>query len=224
MEYIYHKAVGPVAKHQSLSPNELWTVQREGGHWYDASADFALETLGEGAGKCLVIGSPLFEVEELRGAGWNVTYLDVREPPTGSTEGYTKGDACAMPFADAEMDAVSSSCVLCHAGLGRYGDEERNFGDMLMLKEIARVLKRGAMSVLSVPACTEPGVHVVGTIHRVYSLDALRFMAKRVGMLLESYRCFSVSLGRWLLDEEQMTDLLLAPDYLSVVLRREARI
>src|SRR3990167_4715831 len=223
LEYINYGVSGPGVKQQSLTPNEPWTVQRPPGlHWYHKSADYALEILGEGPGKCLVIGSPIFEANELRNAGWTVVYLDVREPPAGSAEGYVKGDACAMPFSDGEMDAVSSSCVLCHAGMGRYGDEEREVGDMRMLEEIARVLKKGAPAVLSVPACNIDGVHVIGNVHRVYSLAALHFMAGKTGLQLEQHRCLSRELGRWLKDGEPMSEELETPDYLSVLLRREA--
>ena len=122
---------------------------------YGAAAEFVINALREGHGrKCLVIGSPRFEIEALQYHGWNVIFLDVRVPPFNCH--FVQGDICRIPFADESFDAVSSTCVICHAGLGRYGDPVNKNGDKDAMKEVARVLKPGGLAAVSYTHLTLP--------------------------------------------------------------------
>ena len=154
-----------------IGSGEPWELERPHGHFYAHGADFAHRTLGDRRSRCLVIGSPLFEARELRAAGWDVTYLDIRKPPVEI--GWVEGDATAIPFPSAYFDAISSSCVVCHVGLGRYGDPVADGSDARMLTEIARVLKPGGLAALTFGPIGEKD-EVSGISHRLYTLAGAR--------------------------------------------------
>lgn len=143
---------------KTLGVDEPWTESppcKE--HWYNGAAQFAASGLGPGGGRrCLVVGSPPFEERILREKlGWHTTHLDFRPAPSSIPE-RVRGDVLHLPFADDSFDAISCTCVLCHVGLGRYGDPalgDGERGDWLALAELKRVLKPGArMAVMFGPA------------------------------------------------------------------------
>lgn len=203
------------------TPDEEWW-NGDGFDWYAAAADKAAEWLGPGNGRrCLVVGSPAAEANALWRAGWGVVYVDCREPPDDLVGGVVVvADAADIPYLDASFDAASSTCVLCHAGLGRYGDPVRPNGDVAVLNEIARVLKPGGKAALMVGP-TLWGLSeslVVGTIHRVYAPEDVRAMVTGAGLR-------NVALDRW--DGERWRDADTPPaafglEYLTALVRKPA--
>ena len=187
-------------------------------HWYNGSADFAVGEL-KGNGRCLVVGSPLFEAFELQDEGWSVTYVDVRKPPTDRLR-WVFGDASDLPFDDESFDAVSSSCVICHVGLGRYGDGESEDGDYRMMREIRRVLKPGGLAVLSLPVASIEITERFGTCHRIYAMREVNEIVRQAGMTVVKAAVWDAAFGRWRPTSERLADTLALPDYLSVLLRR----
>ena len=210
------------------TPDERWYTERNADNApYNMGADFALESLGAGAGRCLVIGSPLFEAQELRAAGWDVTYLDVRQPPVEI--GWIPGDATRMPFPDAHFDAVSTNCVLCHAGLGRYGDRLDEQGDERMLAEIHRVLKPGALAVVGFGPAVDNAMPILfAGNQRMYTLTEARAMARRARFGIVETRVLDHLTEAWrapgahpaVLDMEAQPVDIGRVDYLSMLLRR----
>lgn len=181
--------------------DELWA---EPGciQWYDASLQFVESFMHGGRGECLVIGSPLFEVRALERSGWDVTYLDVREPPIEIY--YVKGDATDMPFDDESFDGLSSTCVICHAGLGRYGDDIVEDGDKKALAEMSRVLKSGSRATIMfgpvIPAFKS--TITVSNVHRVYNpLDVLK-MADDAGFAVENVGIWNAASKAWMNQDE----------------------
>ncbi len=183
--------------------DEEWTLEpTPPSHPYRAAADRALRVLEDGRGRsCLVIGSPPFEAELLQAAGWLVLFLDCRQPPPMSCS-MVIADATKMPFADASFDAASTTCVLCHAGLGRYGDAEREDGDALMLKEMARVLRPGARAavVWGPSVAGQSDTFVLGKTHRVYHPRSAALLALAAGLPPEDGELWGD--GRWLTGPE----------------------
>jgi hypothetical protein len=206
------------------TPDEEWYVKRDPSHHYSAGADWALEALGRGNGrKCLVVGSPVFEAVEIADNGWNVTYLDVRDPPLEDERiEVVKGDATLMPLASSSFDAASSTCVLCHAGMGRYGDEQMDCGDLLMLAELQRVLKKGAMLAVTFGPVQSVYTQIinVGSCHRVYSVDAARMASEQRGFKVEKMGVFDLHEWKWL-PEAQPQGVNLDRYYLMAILRKE---
>lgn len=213
------------------TPDEPWTDRRSRAHWYNASADFALRGLGDGPGRCLVIGSPLFEASELADAGWAVTYLDVRKPTVMDARlWFVQHDATAMPFADASFDAVSTSCVLCHAGMGRYDDPLVEDGDELILAEIARVLKRSGLAAVTFgPVIDQDMMLRFGNMQRVYTLSEARRMVANAGLFEERKEVLNAETGVMSADHEPRRSIEVRADgsyqlgnvdYLSMMLRR----
>ena len=202
------------------TPDEPWHTIREVGHWYSGAAEFASEVLASGKGRCLVIGSPVFEAEDLKRLGWDVTYLDCRQAPFANS---VCADAAKhLPFADGYFDAVSTTCVLCHAGLGRYGDEGIPNADERILAHMCRVLKRGGVAAVTfgpVAAIAEPVVEI-GTMHRVYSQAHAQAMAVHAGFTVSASRVWDTRGSRWRrIGEPSNVDLSALPDYLSLELR-----
>lgn len=164
------------------TPNETWTLERpiRSRLMYGIAADKSSSFLGEGLGRtCLVIGSPIFEASMLGSHGWDITYLDVRDPPRHQLHKVIQCDATQIPLPNNSFDAVSSTCVLAHVGLGRYGDKLTSNGDDLMLGEIHRVLKPSAKAALTFGNVSEEDQTIrLGTCHRIYSRSETRKMVK----------------------------------------------
>ena len=165
---------------------ELWRTPNEPWHpttgTYALAKDWALAMLGSGQGRsCLVIGSPLAEAQALYERNWNVTYLDWRLPPLRFYDmPIFIGDVCAMTWPDASMDAISSTCVLCHVGMGRYGDPVREDAPFTMLKECARVLKPGGHLVMMAGPVEE--IPAILPQHRVTSLREMEELCHQAGL------------------------------------------
>lgn len=201
---------------------EKWK-KRGGGHWYSGAEEFALEGLGEGRGRsCLVIGSPLFELETIRKLGWETTYLDVRVPPLVQGR-FVRGDATGILLPDESFEAVSSTCVVCHAGLGRYGDkEDLEHGDEKMLSEVHRVLKDGGVGVLMLGPVVKMGKMVrCGREHRLYTLAEAHRMILSAGFTIESEGIWSSKDRCWRKTLEPSEDLYYL-DYLSMKVKKHA--
>ena len=189
------------------------------GHWYDAACEFAVDHLGGGTGECLVIGSPLFEVGVIEMLGYEVTYVDVRDPPT-KVPRFLKVDATHLLSPDNSFDAVSSTCVLCHAGLGRYGDKVNlEHGDEKMLSEIERVLKPGGkVSLMFGPVADIPKPLRHGTEHRIYTIHEVIRMISTTGLKRGKIRIWNTEKSDWRPPLEFPTQNTERPDYICVAL------
>ena len=117
-----------------------------------------------------------------------LTMLDVRLLPQMAMAmlpfTFVQGSAMALPFSDASFDAVTSTCVLCHVGDGRYDDTLDASGDIQMLREIARVLIPGGHLIAMVGPIlpdTDPPT-VIYNIHRMYTFGWLREQCAAVGL------------------------------------------
>ena len=183
---------------------------------YRAGCDFAKETLGKGKGrKCLVIGSAIFEAFEIKEFGWDVTYLDIRDPDESAFK-VVVGDAQNIPLPDKSFDAVSTTCVINHAGTGRYGDGvDLERGDEIMLNEIARVLKPGCRAALSFGPCVNYKSTIrLGTIHRAYTVGEVERLLGLTPFKVKEIRIWSDQNRKWI--PEPVSSDPESPDYISV--------
>lgn len=204
----------------AFTPKEGWHQGPYAGHWYAASTEFAVEYLGAGNGRsCLVIGSPIFEAAELQRLGWDTTYLDIRDPPA-SVGKAIRMDACNITLPDASFDAVSTACVLTHAGMGRYGDDQHtDHDDQSMLEHIARVLRPGGLAALSFGACvTGEKMIRLGAMHRIYTIAECRRMLWTVALAIDYMKIWSCRTKAWT-DDPPTADIY-NPDYISFAVKK----
>ena len=200
------------------TPEEPWTVQRDEKHWYAYQADFALESLGKGPGKILVIGSPIFEALGFEEQGWDVTYMDVRTPPL--LKNYFRGDASVYPLPEEAFDAVSSTCVVCHAGMGRYGDEVVEGGDFRVLRNIYRTLKPRCKAAITFgPVSAQHDQYRLGNMQRVFSLDSAKRLALHSGFEIVDLRIRDLERNIWV--TEFLEPRRLDRHYLSMLLKKD---
>jgi len=171
---------------------ETFIYAFDANHWYGGACNFSEERMANPSpdhNSCLVIGSPIFEAENLKRIGWNVIYLDCRTPSNISFQ-HILGDATAIPFADDEFDAINTTCVLCHAGMGRYGDNVLPNGDRQMMQEMYRVLKKdGIVTVMFGPVDVSASETVeVGTVHRLFSIPSATQLAVDEGFTIDEMK------------------------------------
>lgn len=205
-----------------MTPNETWTMAFKPGHPYEAACQWAITTLmAEPRVSVLVLGSPPAEAEALRAVGWDVTYADWRTPPRiVGVVVRAHVNAMALPFPDESFDALSSTCVLCHVGLGRYNDPMVEAGDAPMLAECRRVVKSGSLvALMPGPVWDGPVPVVQGITQRVTTVAEFQMLALGVGFEVQGVRVFRPTLFRWLVPSEPMTDDPRKPDYLCASLR-----
>ena len=193
-------------------------LQREAGHHYCKQVDFALHGIGPGPGRLLMVGSPLFELIEFSQAGWEVTFVDVRKPP--QMEGFllVQADASRSAFEPESFAAASTTCVLCHAGMGRYGDPIMAEADVLILKNIARALKPGARAAVTFgPVAAISGIVRIDNCHRVYNLPIAQGMAADAGFRILKEAILNTASGEW---NGPPSSQFLGRDYLSMLLEK----
>ncbi len=202
----------------NYTPDEKWNLLRPG-NIYCMQADFVRLSLGAGNGNCLVVGSPLFEAMELRDLGWRVTFVDIRLPP----DGFICDEILVADFTTASLpedifDAASSTCVLCHAGMGRYAEDKIEDGDGKMLANIFRSLKRGALFAV----CFGPVHGNTETVfrenwHRAYSVENARKLALRAGFSILEEKFIDGKTFLW--KQKPVTDYW-DRDYISMLLKK----
>jgi len=167
----------------------------------------------------LVIGSPPGEAYMLADDGWDVTYLDWRRPPIMPGITVRVGNALSMPFERDRFTALTSTCVLCHVGMGRYGDPVDEDGESRMLAECRRVMRSDGLAALMVgPVYAGPPV-VIGNIHRVTTPEEFAELASSRGWAVEEMSCWRPSTQAMLDLSEPLSQDRDAPDYLCSVLR-----
>lgn len=98
-------------------------------------------------------------------------FYDFRPAPL-VLDGLTCGaaDLTALPFADDSIASLSCMHVLEHIGLGRYGDPINANGDLVAVRELARVLAPGGDLLVAVPVGRE---RVQFNAHRIYDHQRL---------------------------------------------------
>lgn len=85
-----------------------------------------------------------------------VVYVDIRNLPVSLNNLiFKQGSITKLPFADNELDSLSTLHVFEHIGLGRYGDDIDPDGYVRAAKELERVVAPGGILYLSVPVGKE---------------------------------------------------------------------
>lgn len=89
---------------------------------------------------------------ELVARGYEIYGIDVRPCPEAHQRmKFCRADITKAPFAKESFDCIIAVSTIEHIGLGAYQDPIRSSGDILAMKEIHRILKRGGKLLLTVP-------------------------------------------------------------------------
>jgi hypothetical protein len=83
------------------------------------------------------------------------------------------GNSLSLPFADNQLNSLSSLHVIEHVGLGRYGDQLNPHGSQLAAQELVRVLAPSGRLYVSVPVGRE---RTQFNAHRVFNPSTVRTM------------------------------------------------
>lgn len=144
--------------------------------------------------------------------------MDIRKPPkeTGKS---VQCDATEITLPDESFDAVSTACVLTHAGTGRYGDSlKQEHGDELMLGHISRVMKSGSMAAITFGAVADiPKMKRLGSAHRVYTVAECERMIEAVKLKVGNMKIWSWKTKDW---TDKPTTSIENPDYISFMVTK----
>jgi len=87
---------------------------------------------------------------QLAKKGYELHAVDMRTYPFRYQRlNFYQADARSLPFPDDSFDTVVSISTVEHIGKGQYGDPINEHGDLLAMKEMARVCKRGGRLLIS---------------------------------------------------------------------------
>lgn len=217
-----HRGVKVISKGLH-TPNEKWCTRINSGYdksWYDLCTAEAVAYIGapsETRTRLLVIGSPVVEVHRFGDLGWVPVYADVRKPPQIESL-WIKCDATDLSrFGDASFDAVSTTGVLTHVGLGRYGDAKVRGGDAIAVQGISRVLRAGGRAALTFGAVIDaPEPIIWGTTHKIYTTEDAQRITREAGLRIENTRFYRPAWKRWLRDGEALSKDPNAFDWISI--------
>ena len=173
-------------------------------HWYQAGsihAVGAIKTMDRSQMLQIVdIGSPV-EQKIAIAAIDNVTLttLDVRPEYYHALMPFQTiiGTATKLPFPSDSVDVVTSNCVLCHVGDGRYGDAFDVDGDVNMLRECKRILKPGGVVLLGLGPISLKAI-LVFNMNRIYSLEWAKKLFGWAGLRPTDFWAFRPQDGEWI--------------------------
>lgn len=150
------------------------TVKRP--HPYLMGMDYTLKHLRDCVPcKVLDIGSPFAQVVAAKWLpGVEIATLDIRANPGSSEVGvkWIQGNATSIPAENGAYDVVTSMWVLGHVGDGRYGDALDVNGDVKMIREMARVLRKGGKAIFG-PGLMGHQCANLFNMHRMYTWEWL---------------------------------------------------
>lgn len=147
----------------------------------------------------LDIGSYRLFILGLLGA-YDVTTIDVRSREAATpNEKVVVSDAKQLALADASFDMVTALCAIEHFGLGRYGDEFDEDGDIKAVREFIRVLRPGGHFIFSLPI-TRGSPAIAFNAHRIYALKMARDLCS--GLQPKDELFYSVGLRRMCSEDE----------------------
>ncbi len=127
-------------------------------------------------------------------SGYEVTSVDVRSRQAAThNEKVIVCDAKQLSVPDDSYDMVIALCAVEHFGLGRYGDEFDENGDIKAIKEVVRVLRPGGRLLFST-TITRGKPAIAFNAHRIYSREALNDLC--TGLTCEEEQFFSNALRR----------------------------
>ncbi len=114
---------------------------------------FVFQNLGEIEGPVLDMGCCHSRLPvALTSRGFHVVGIDINRYPYRHPYLQTvRGDIIHTPFTDESFPVILAISVVEHLGIGHYGDPTGTSGDVMAVKEIARILGPGGKALITVP-------------------------------------------------------------------------
>lgn len=106
---------------------------------------------------------------------------------------FLKGNFLNNDFKDQEFDVVVAVSTIEHCGLGSYGSPIFSNGDKKVINEIARIVKKGGIFIITIPYGQR---YKVGFV-RVYDGPSLRSLLSGFKIITEKYFIRNESMTEW---------------------------
>ncbi|MBS1650688.1 MAG: DUF268 domain-containing protein [Bacteroidetes bacterium] len=94
-------------------------------------------------------------------------------------------DLTKLNFDDNSIESLSCMHTVEHIGLGRYGDTLNYDGDLIAMKELARVLKQNGNLLFVVPIAHE--AKIIFNAHRIYTKEQIETEMLSYGLKLKEF-------------------------------------
>lgn len=121
--------------------------------------DWVIENISGDYSEILDIGASESLLRlRLKNTNHRVLSLDVRFLRGIDSKPFILGDAMRLPFRDGVFDYVVLGSAIEHIGLGAYKDPVNQNGDLLAMREVRRVLRKGGHVLITTHYSTEGGV------------------------------------------------------------------
>lgn len=116
--------------------------------------------------------------------------LDVRFMKGIDSKPFILGDGMKLPFRDYSFDYAVLGSMIEHVGLGVYGDPVNQEGDLMMMREVRRILRVGGKALVTTPYSTPGGI----TWQRHYSDGMIERLTEGFVVIEKIY---IVNTGAW---------------------------
>ncbi len=146
--------------------------------------DWVIENISGEASNILDLGASESLLRlHLRNTQHSVFCADIRFIRGIDSKPFVLADAMSLPFREGVFDYVVLGSAIEHIGLGIYNDPIAQNGDLMTMREVKRVLRKGGHVIITTPYSTGGGV----TWQKYYSNAMIERLAKGFVIVKKEY-------------------------------------